>query len=549
MSPASDQVRLGNFGAARDFTAPDQSLLASTGASNPLLAVLCVAIIVAGLVLRFWSIDSKPIWCDEASTLVSIKEGDGVGIPSQMTTAGQAAHLVKISQPLNVPVFFQRLKFQRSPNTPLYFFVSRLWAQCFGNTVQSARRLSALISLAQLPCVFWLAIELFGCLSVACICSALCAISPLHLIYAQEARPYSLWTVTVLLGALLLLRAWRKNSVGSWWLYAISQVIAYYTHPASVILTATHGAAILVGGRNRLVPFLLAATTAMLACLPWVLGADPARDNMRAFHTWSSTPTVFLDLLKGWISAIAVTFFDYNDKSKSWWTIATQSIAAAVGVFSIWYTCRRARAPAPYLLPILFPGYFLAVAALDFTLGGFKSTVPRYMIPLALGVQIAVAFLLARQFASASKVRRILSFTLAGCLVFSGLSSCLLFSKSKLWWQKQIDPELTLAQFLNADKGTTMWICERPQTALTAAPLVRPDIPLMIVGDGELVSNPNSYRRIIVSSGNNSLVERIAAEQGLTAHQCPGTRNGWLLTPDRSAGSKMIEVDLPGTQR
>lgn len=41
---------------------------------------------------------------------------------------------------------------------------------------------------------------------------ALIAVSPFHVLYAQEAREYSLWTVTILLSSAALLRAMRVKT-------------------------------------------------------------------------------------------------------------------------------------------------------------------------------------------------------------------------------------------------------------------------------------------------------------------------------------------------
>ena len=62
------------------------------------------------------------------------------------------------------------------------------------------RSLSALISLLIFPCIYWLCRELFNVpLSVPGVAIALMAISPIQLVYAQEAREYILWLVTIII--------------------------------------------------------------------------------------------------------------------------------------------------------------------------------------------------------------------------------------------------------------------------------------------------------------------------------------------------------------
>ena len=67
------------------------------------------------------------------------------------------------------------------------------------------RSLSALISLLVFPSVYWLCRELFNVpLLVPGVAIALMAISPIQLVYAEEAQEYILWLVTILRSSALL---------------------------------------------------------------------------------------------------------------------------------------------------------------------------------------------------------------------------------------------------------------------------------------------------------------------------------------------------------
>jgi len=64
------------------------------------------------------------------------------------------------------------------------------------------RSLSAIISLLVFPGVYWLLPGIWvvnGWIAIALI-----AVSPFHILYAQEAREYSLWTVTIALSSAAL---------------------------------------------------------------------------------------------------------------------------------------------------------------------------------------------------------------------------------------------------------------------------------------------------------------------------------------------------------
>jgi uncharacterized membrane protein len=103
---------------------------------------------------------------------------------------------------------------------PLYYVIVRFWVQWFGNSVAVTRSLSALISLLTFPCVYWLCLELFGSPMTGWMAIALMAVSPFHVVYAQEAREYSLWIVMILLSSAAFLRAIRLQTRLSWGIYA-----------------------------------------------------------------------------------------------------------------------------------------------------------------------------------------------------------------------------------------------------------------------------------------------------------------------------------------
>lgn len=83
----------------------------------------------------------------------------------------------------------------------MYFVMVKQWVQWFGNSITITRSFSALVSLLAFPLIYLLCQELFNSSVIGWIAVSLLAVSPLHILYAQEARSYSLWTVTILLSS------------------------------------------------------------------------------------------------------------------------------------------------------------------------------------------------------------------------------------------------------------------------------------------------------------------------------------------------------------
>ena len=144
------------------------------------------------------------------------------------------------------------LAIEDSQHPPLYYLMVRLWVQQFGSSVAAIRTLSALISLVAFPCLFWLCLELFESSLVGWVALTLLAVSPIHILFAQEAREYSLWTVTILLSSASLLRAMRLNTTFSWGIYAISLALSFYTFLLSGLVAIGHFVYVLIAEKINL---------------------------------------------------------------------------------------------------------------------------------------------------------------------------------------------------------------------------------------------------------------------------------------------------------
>ena len=103
--------------------------------------------------------------------------------------------------------------------------------QVFHSPLTTFRSLPALLSLLSLPLMYALAWELFAARTAALLATALLAISPFDVLFAQTARQYGLLTTMVIASQWLLLRSLRRSSWQDWGAYALAIAIGLYTHP------------------------------------------------------------------------------------------------------------------------------------------------------------------------------------------------------------------------------------------------------------------------------------------------------------------------------
>jgi uncharacterized membrane protein len=182
--------------------------------------------VVVGAVYRF--LPGSPMWLDEALT-VNIASGP----------LGQIT---------------DRLRHDGHP--PLYYWLLHGWLEIFGDSAAAARALSGVLGLAGLALIWRLA-RRYGGAPLARAAVVLLAVSPFAIRYSSEARMYELAMVLVLVGWLLLDRAWRSPTLAR---LAPLPVVAG-------ALLLTHYWAI----------FLLAAVGLGLVGWAWRAGPGPAR--------------------------------------------------------------------------------------------------------------------------------------------------------------------------------------------------------------------------------------------------------------------------------
>ena len=126
--------------------------------------------------------------------------------------------------------------------SPLYFILPRFWVQSLGPQVTAVRSLSAWISLLLFPRVYWLCWELFRSASVGWMAVTIVALGLFHVLYGQEARPYMMFAVLVLLQkSTAKFKSPSKLSKAVWSIYAIALSLGLYSSLLFFLVAFAHG--------------------------------------------------------------------------------------------------------------------------------------------------------------------------------------------------------------------------------------------------------------------------------------------------------------------
>lgn len=419
------------------------------------ITILSILILALGIFFRFANLDRKVYWGDEAFTSLRIS-GYSLTEFQQRVFSGKEINVVELQKyqyPNSEKKIIDTVKGlakEEPQHPPLYFVMAKFWVQLFGNSITATRSFPAIIGLLALPCIYWLTQELFKSPFTSAIAVALMAVSPLHILYSQESRSYSLWTVTILLSSASLLRAMRLQTKLSWGIYAVTLAMGLYTILFSVLVGIGHGIYVFINESFRFTKtvknYLLSSFAGLLMFLPWLLVLSTNLSKTDETTTWNKTIVPLKSLVKTWLLNLSRVFFDLNNNFSDrdfFFYLVIITLLILVG-YSIYFLCRYSDRQVWLFLLLLLGVTALAAILPDLVLGGRRSSVTRYLLPCYLSIQITVAHLLATKIAReiiikskrVAKWRQKLWQIIFALLISGGILSSAVSSQAEAWWHK-----------------------------------------------------------------------------------------------------------------
>ena len=365
-------------------------------------------IIVLGVFFRIANIESKVYWVDEVATSIRVS-----GYTKQEVTQNLAS--LKFIRVKDLQKY-QKLTVKKdltatikalikSPeHSPLYFLLTRFWVQRFGSSVVATRSLSVTFGLLAIPGVYWLCQELFKTPLVSWVAVALFAVSPFYVAYSQEARPYSLWIVTILSSNIALLRAIRLKNRQSWLLYTVSLTIGFYTSLFSIFVAIGQSIYVILLEKFKLTQtvkkYSLAFSLGIISFLPWLFIIFYNWQRFQDNTTWMRVPISLPIKIVIWIYSIAIVFVE-SPIYKAFDAIIIARVVTDLSLFAliIWafyFLVNQASTVKLFILTSTIVPTLLFILV-DLIFGSKTSTAPRYIVPCQLGILLTLAYFLANK--------------------------------------------------------------------------------------------------------------------------------------------------------
>ena len=225
--------------------------------------------------------------------------------------------------------------------------------------------------------------------------TALLAISPFFISYAQEARPYSLWVLLLVVWHRELWRSLHSNHLTSWLRYGLALTLSLYTSLLTVLVIVGQGLAVLLVYRKRWRPYLISTGMALVAFLPWCWVVITHWQTLQDNTSWMQEPMPLWALLGVWFYGLSVLFFDVPVAAGMPVVLAGQMLTSLVVMVVMLYAVYALMTDQRSIGLFLFLGALappMTLLTLDLIRDGQSAATPRYLMPMHLAVLIAVAY-------------------------------------------------------------------------------------------------------------------------------------------------------------
>lgn len=514
-----------------------------------MLKFLVIILLIIGIFFRFTNLDRKVYSYDEAITSLRISGYTWTEMVKQdfqgklISVADLQRKYQQINPDKSLIDTIKGLATEEPQLPPLYFTLARFWVKLFGSTIAVTRSLSALISLLIFPSIYWLCLELFESSLVAWIAIAIISVSPFHILYAQDARPYMLLAVTILLSSGALLRAIRLNTKTTWIIYAATLPLGLYCHLLFTLVAAAHSIYVILTEKfrfnHKIRAYLVVSTAGILTFIPWILvliinvhevdeTVGLPRPSMSIFSSFNLWILIFSRIFIDTHWAGGVVKFDSNKIVTDLIRMVAIALLLLMITYSIYFLCRHT--PRRIWLFIL-----TLIGITVIVLVGVGGVGDRYIVACVLGIQLAVAHLLAAKITSAGNIQQQKLWQIALIAVISsGIISCAVSSQTQLWWNKY--PSSTkynpaAANIIN--QSPKPLIISHGGNNLTGkilsfSYLLKPQVQLQLAIKPNQIKIPDGFSDIFLYRPTEALRSHLEKEHNYQITPISKTCNSWL---------------------
>jgi len=405
-----------------------------------IVVALAVLALACGVALRFAGLGHKLYTNDEATTSVHVSGHTladflGAAAAGQIKTAADALRYQQVDPATGPADVVRSLAVEDPQHPPLFYVLERRWEGIAGASVAARRSLPALFGVLGILTAYAFGCTLVDSRRYGLVLAALVAVSPFHILYAQQAREYSLWTVFVFASSAVLLRALRPAPDRRLWAaFAALTAAGLYTDVLYLYTLLAQGLYVVIAYRRDFrrgaLPFAGGAGLGLVAFAPW-LAALVTHAGTVTNNAYLGAPLPAQALALKWLFNLGAVFYDLDFVWHASALIVLPILALAA--FGIAQLLRRRPGAARYVLAL---GLVTLAAFLvpDLVRHESRSTAARYLIPTWLALEAAVAFAVWTLLRSDKRSARVAAVAVLAFLLGCGIVSGAVSASREVWW-------------------------------------------------------------------------------------------------------------------
>ncbi|MGH7728685.1 MAG: glycosyltransferase family 39 protein [Vulcanimicrobiaceae bacterium] len=449
--------------------------------------------LLAGLFFRFYNLDRKVFWDDEIYSALRVQgytEALLVERAAEFKTAGDlraVLHSPRVPSARGALDTIAGLATEEPQHAPLFYLLERLWTHVFGSSLFSMRFLPAILGALALPAMYWLCLELFDSGRAAWLGAAFVAISPVQVLYSQEFREYSLWTVAILVMSALFLRAVRLMTPLAWGWFAATLTFCLYVSPLSAPIAGGYG--IYVGlattapRRRRAFLPVLAYAIAFALFAPWLLQIAGHLHQIDRGTELGVGPRIMLaQTARTFVAMFKFDFLDLNILNSASRNVLLAAPAAIFVLGALYVTWRFASTNVRGFIVTLMAANVLPVLALYLFSSAVTLSPVRFLLPFFLAVDLTLVVLFRTMIdgVGVSPARR--RFWAAALVIVVGakLTQCALSSQAVTWWNTLEQNSISIAQTVDRSQRPLLVDAGYLVYALALSEYLKPDVPVAL---------------------------------------------------------------------
>jgi uncharacterized membrane protein len=506
------------------------------------LWIIIIGVLTTGVFFRFYNIEKKVYWGDETYTSLIISGYTWAEAAKSISDREVGIEDLKRFQFPNrergIYSTIRALSEEDPQHPPLYYGFVRMWTEWFGDSVWTIRSFSVLCGLLSFPCLFWLCRELFESRWVPWMAVALLAVSPLNVLQSQEARQYSLWTLTILISSATLLRALSSEAKSLWILYTATIVFGIYTHILFIMVIAAHSfyAFGIYLNKDYLWPlqlprefksYIIATLAGLIAFIPWSYIIFIHYPTVKSDLSWVNFDPGLIHLIGQWGFNYSSVFFDVGYALKftegiGFYMFLSYFIRVLILVilaYSIYFLYFNARIRTWLFIVALVLIPFLLLALPDVILRGTRSgNGYKFLVPSYIGVQLAVSYLLTTKIINSINRSRRFWQSITAMFIISGIVSCIIITQAESWWTKPDDyytPQV-MSVINQAHQPLVIIESTQPARILSFSHRGKEDVRFLVVEQIDNLNIPGGSSDVFVYKPSYTLRNKLEHTEGYT---------------------------------